>query len=505
MRDQNRTRRRRENRQDELAEVEMFPANAIREIPHYDIISAQTVEKVHQTSLGILERTGIEFRDEVALEQWREAGAEVEGSLVKIPRDLLMEMVAKAPSKYIQHARNPKRSVTVGDGYTAYVPCYGPPYVRTAEGERRYATLEDHANFVKLAYLSPVLNHSGGTICEPNDIAVPHRHLDMLYNHMRFSDKPFMGGITAPERAEDCLEMCKILFGEEFVANHTVMTSLINANSPLVWDESMMSVLRVYAEANQACIITPFIMQGANTPIMTAGAFAQLNAEALAGIAYSQLIRAGAPVIYGASLATISMQTGFPLYGTSETQQLALLVGQMARFYGVPMRTGGMRCSSKAVDANAAYEGLTSLWPAVMAGANYILHSVGAVESGMSACYGKFILDCDQVGVLRNLVKGLEFSEQAFATDTIDEVGPGGHFLGCAQTLSRARSEFFVPESLEQDTYEAWAEAGSSDAYTRALGIAAEKLKSYEAPPLDAGVDEQLREFIARRKSEIPV
>lgn len=236
-----------------------------RLIPVYDLISEAGIELIHDASMRLLEERGIEFRDPVALESWRQAGAEVDKarSKVRIGRDLLMSLVALAPADYVHHARNPERSVRIGGRSMGFAPIYGSPYVRDLTGERRYAQLEDFENFVRLAYMAPSLNISGGTVCEPTDIPVAKRHLDMLYGHISPFDKPFMGGVTHASRAEDCLEMCRILFGADFVQDNTVMTSLTNCNSPLVWDETMLSVIRVYAASNQACIISPFIMQGA--------------------------------------------------------------------------------------------------------------------------------------------------------------------------------------------------------------------------------------------------
>jgi len=266
----------------------------------------------------------------------------------------------------------------------------------------------------------------------------------------------------------------------------------------------MLSVMRIYASANQACIISPFIMQGANTPITTSGAYAQLNAEALAGIAYAQLIRPRAPVIYGATLSTVSMKTGAPMYGTSETQHLTFLTGQMARRYGLPMRTGGMRTGSKSNDAVAAYESLQTMLPAILSGGHYFLHSAGWLESGLSACFAKFVLDTDQLNILQRFALGTGFADDDLAFDPINEIGPGGHFLGCNHTLERYATEFFVPETADLGTYEQWSEEGSRDALARAGLIAAQHLKSYEAPLLDPAIDEALRSFIAKRKEELP-
>jgi trimethylamine--corrinoid protein Co-methyltransferase len=476
----------------------------IRDIPTYDLGGEERLDAIHEVSMRMLEEVGIEFRDPVALATWREVGADVTAERVRIPRELLMEKVALAPSTYRYHGRNPDRSVDIGGRSMGFAPVYGSPYVRTLEGERRYATLADFEDFVKLAYMSPALNLSGGTVCEPVDVPVAHRHMDMIYGHMRYSDKPFMGGVTSPERAKDCLAMCRILYGAEFLENNTVMTSLTNCNSPLVWDETMLSVIRVYAAANQACIISPFIMQGANTPITTAGAFAQLNAEGLAGVAYTQLVRPGAPVVYGATLSTVSMKTGAPMYGTSETQQLMFLTGQMARRYGLPMRTGGMRNGSKATDSLSAAESLQTMLPAILAGGNYFLHSAGWLESGLSACFSKFMLDTDQLIVLQRLAKGMTFDEDAFAFDAVKEIGPAGHFLGCTHTLQHYATAFFTPETAEQTTYEQWSDEGSHDSLARASKLVAQKLADFEAPPLGAAIDEELRGFMAKRKQELP-
>ncbi len=475
-----------------------------RRVPVFDYLDPGRLDDIHDASMRLVEEIGIEFRDPPALESWRAAGADVTGERVRIPRALLMELVALAPSSFVHHARNPDRHVPIGGDGMAFAPIYGSPYVRNLKGERGYAQLDDFHNFVKLAYRCPAINVSGGTVCEPTDVPVHKRHLDMLYAHMRYSDKPFMGSVTAPERAEDCVAMCRILFGDDFVDQHTVMTSLINCNSPLVWDATMLSALRVYARANQACLISPFIMQGANTPITTIGAMAQLNAEALAGIAYVQLVRAGAPVIYGATLSTVSMQTGAPMYGTSETQVLMYLTAQLCRRYDLPMRTGGMRTGSKAADAQAAYESTQTMLPALLAGGHFFLHSAGWLESGLSACYAKFVMDAEQLTVMQRLMSPPALDEDAFAFDAIKESGPGGHFLGGAHTLRHYDTAFYAPDTADINTYEQWLEEGSRDITTRAVDIAKHLLDTYEPPPLDPGIDEALQTYIAKRKEVLP-
>lgn len=501
------SKRRRRGRSDERRAVAASDTGEwrfTRRVPTYDYIDEQALDDIHETSMRLVEDVGVDFRDGPALETWKAAGADVQGERVRIPRELLMDLVSHAPETFIHHARNPERNVTIGGNGMAYAPIYGSPYIRDLDGERRYARLEDFHNLVKLAYLSPALNVSGGTVCEPTDVPVAKRHLDMIRAHITLSDKPFMGSVTAPERAEDSIAMCRILFGDDFVDAHTVLVSLINCNSPLVWDSSMLSVVRVYASANQACLISPFIMQGANTPITTAGAMAQLNAEALAGIAYVQLVRAGAPVIYGATLSTVSMQSGSPMYGTTETQVLMYLTAQLARRYKLPMRTGGMRNGSKLADAQAAFESVQTMLPAVMAGGHFFLHSAGWLESGLSACYAKFVMDVDQLTVMQRLMSPPQIDTDALALDAVREIGPGGHFLGCEHTLRYYQTAFFTPSTADVGTYEQWSEEGSRDVYARSIDVARSMLDAYEPPALDPAISEALDAFISKRKEVLP-
>ena len=271
-----------------------------RNIPNFEILSEEALQIIEANAEIVLEEIGVNFVDNPeALARWKEAGADVRGERVHIPPGLARKLCSTAPSSFTQHARNPDRNVEIGGKSLVLAPVYGPPFVRDADGGRRYATMEDFQKFVKLGYMSKWLHHSGGTVCEPTDIPVNKRHLDMLLAHMTLSDKPFMGSVTEPSRAEDSIAMCKILFGDDFVDQNAVMTSLININSPLTFDNVMMGALEVYARAGQACIVSPFIVGGAMAPVSVTGTLTQVLAEAMAGIAYSQLVRPGAPVIFG--------------------------------------------------------------------------------------------------------------------------------------------------------------------------------------------------------------
>jgi trimethylamine--corrinoid protein Co-methyltransferase len=475
-----------------------------REIPLYELVGPEGVELLHEESMTILEEIGIEFRDDDAIRLWREAGAEVRGQRVRLPRELAMAKLALAPAQYTQHARNPERNVVIGGRNTVFAPVYGSPFVRDFENKRRYGTLEDLRNFVKLAYMTPVLHHSGGVICEPVDVPVPKRHLEIVYSHIKFSDKPFMGMVTAPERAADTVKLAQILFGAEFIDSHPVLTSVVNCNSPMVWDATMLGALACYARANQAVLVTPFIMAGAMAPASTAGAIAQLNAEVVAGIAYAQLVRPGAPMVYGNFVTTVSMQSGAPMVGTPEPAMMIYITAQLARKYKLPLRTGGMLNGSKIADAQAAYESMATMLPTLYAGANFVLHSAGWLEAGLAAGYGKFMMDADQIAMLQRFSANIDPSEEARAMEAIREVGPGGHYLGCAHTQRNFKTAFYTSQLADNNSFEQWEAEGARDLNQRATDAAQQLLARYEPPPLDAAIDEALLDFIDRRKAELP-
>ena len=476
-----------------------------REIPLYEALSGEGLALIEENAETILQEIGIEFRDDAeALAIWKEAGADVEGERVRFPRGLCRKLIETAPAEFTQAARNPERSVRIGGNNTVFAPVYGPPFVRDLEGGRRYATIEDFRNFVKLAYMTPVMHHSGGTVCEPVDIPVNKRHLDMVYSHLRYSDKPFMGSVTAPERAEDSVALARLVFGEDFLEANTVMLSLINANSPMTFDGTMLGALKVYARANQAVIVTPFIMSGAMSPVSVAGTLAQALAEGMAGVAFTQLIRPGAPVVFGLFSSSLSMQSGAPTFGTPEPTLVLFAAAQLARRLGVPFRSGGSLCGSKIADAQAAYESAHSLLPAVLGGANFVLHSAGWLEGGLVSSYEKFVMDADQLGMMQVLTRGYDLSENGQAMDAIREVGPGQHFLGCAHTQANFETAFYRSTVADNNSFEQWQAEGGLDTAQRANAIWKKMLADYEAPPLDPAIDEALTEFIAKKKDSMP-
>ena len=483
--------------------VDEFTAWIDRNIPYFEVLDAEALELIEHNADTVLEEIGIEFRDfPRALKLFKDAGADVDGERVRFPRGMCRSLVqATAPREYTQHARNPRRSTIIGGDRTVMVPAYGSPFVLDLDRGRRYAAIEDFRNFVKLTYMSPGLHHSGGTICEPVDVPVNKRHFDMVYSHIKYTDKPFMGSVTHPERAEDTVAMARILFGEDFIAHKTVLTSLINANSPLTFDATMLGAATVYAENNQATVISPFLLAGAMSPVTVAGTLTQILAEALAGMAYTQLVRAGAPVVFGSFAAVVSMQSGAPTFGTPEPSLVVYGAGQLARRLGVPFRSGGGLCASKIPDAQAAYEAANTLQSAALAGVNFMLHTAGWLEGGLAMGYEKFILDTDQANMIAVLLKGIDLSENGQALDALREVGPGSHFLGAEHTRANFETAFYRSNVADNNSFEQWQQDGSLDAAQRANRIWKQMLQEYEAPPLDPAIDEALVEFIDRRKS----
>jgi trimethylamine--corrinoid protein Co-methyltransferase len=478
-----------------------------RAIPPYEMLSEEALALIEERADQLLEEIGLEIRGDLdAVRLWRAAGADIENDCrIRVPKGLARAIVRRsAPSSFRQHARNPARTVTIGGRCTVLAPAYGSPFVSDADGGRRYGTLADFQNFVRLSYLSPWLHHSGGTVCEPTDLPVNKRHLDMLYAHMRLSDKPFMGAVTNAARAADSIEMCRILFGREFVDSRCVILGNVNVNSPLVLDGEASRVIRTYAAANQAPVCVPFILGGAMGPVTTAGGLAQCFAEALFCVALGQLERPGSPAILGNFLSSMSLRSGAPTFGTPEPALAYFAIGQLARRLGVPLRCGGNLCASKVPDAQAASESANSLWPAIMAGANFVLHSAGWLEGGLVMSYEKFVMDLDQCALMHVVGAGMALDDNGFALDAFREVGPGKHFLSSAHTLRNYETAFLDAELAENNSFEQWQQDGSHDILWRATRRWHSLLAGYEPPPIDAATDEALKDYIAKRKAALP-
>ena len=478
------------------------PAYITRAIPEYELLGEEGLALIEKNADAILAEIGINFQYPSALKLFKEAGAEIDGDRVRFAPGMCRKIIRdSAPREFEQKARNPARSVRIGGKNTVFVPVYGPPFIRDFKEGRRYAKISDFQDIVKLAYMLPSLHHSGGTVCEPTDLPVNKRHFDMVYSHIKYSDKPFMGSVTHPDRAEDSVAMCRILFGEEFVDANTVLINLINANSPMTFDESMLGAAEVYARNNQATVISPFILAGAMSPVTAAGTLAQILAEAMAGMAFTQLVRAGAPVVFGTFASSISMQSGAPTFGTPEPALVLNGAAALARRLGVPFRSGGSLCASKVPDAQAAFESAQTLLPGVLAGVNFMLHSAGWLEGGLATCCEKLVMDADQCGMMQVFAGGFDLSENGQALDALREVGPGGHFLGCAHTQRNFKDAFYRSAIADNNSFEQWQAEGSKDAVHRAHELSQKMLKEYAPPPLDSGIDDGLRDFMEKRKS----
>ncbi|WP_368345772.1 trimethylamine methyltransferase family protein [Pelagovum sp. HNIBRBA483] len=473
-------------------------------LPLCEVMDAGQVERIDAASMHILENVGVQFRDEIALADWRRVGAKVEGERVYLDRGLVRELIATIPSDFTYHARDPKKNVRLGGRHSVFVPMTGAPYLRDLDDVRRNPTLDDLAMFHKLSHMMPALHSSAHHIVEPYDHPISQRHLRITYSSMKHSDKMFMGMTTSPKNAEDVMEMCAILFGAEFMEEHPVTTGNCNGNSPLVWDETMLGAMRAFCKRNQPVLCSPFVLGGANTPASVAASVAQLNAEALSALAYTQVIRKGAPAIYGHYLSTVSMKSGAPMAGTPEISLMNFMIGQMARYYGVPWRTSNTLGGAKTFDAQAGYESATTLSAVIHAGANYIWHSAGWNEAGMHCSVAKFIVDAEQCAMAYRMAQGPNWNDFDEAVAAVSDVGPGGHYLGHPHTQANFQEAFFMPDMFDNNSIEQWMAEGSQEITERALKRARKLLAEYQEPVLDAAKDEELRAYIARREREIP-
>ena len=465
-----------------------------RKIPAYAMLDDPALSKIEDQADWILEKIGVEFQgDQIALDLFAKAGAKVEGSRVRFAPRHLRELCATEPEEFQLHARNPENTVTLGGDNVVLMPGYGSPFVSDLEGGRRYATLEDFHNFVKLTYAAPNLHHSGGTVVEPTDVPVNKRHLDMVFAHLTLSDKPFMGGVTDPERAQDSIDMARIVFGADFMESHAVMQANINVNSPLTFDDTMSGALRVYAAANQCVCVSPAIFA------------AQTLAEGMVGIALTQLVRPGCPVVFGSFHSTMNLKSGALTFGSPEANMTTMAITQLGRRLGVPVRSGGGQITaSNAPDAQAMQDSAGAMWSTLLSGAHQVWHAAGWLEGGLVMSYEKFILDLDHCGAILKMLQGFDTDEESFGRDAYLETGPGQNFLSTAHTLRHYATANFAPALLEGGPFETWEENGALTADQRATALWKKMLADYEKPEMDAEIHSALTEFVSARKASMP-
>jgi trimethylamine--corrinoid protein Co-methyltransferase len=469
-----------------------------RAVGPIDLLGPEGVEKIHNAAMTILETTGIEFRDPVALADWKKHGADVQGERVRIGRDMLMDLISSVPSEWGYAARNPERSLRVGNRNSIFANAYGAPFVYDLEGKRRPSMLEDAHNFFKMSQMSQSMMVPGILPVEPQDVPVPERHLELVHAALTLTDKPIKGSVLSEQAARDTVDMVRIVFGEEFVDNNVVLAALLNCNTPLVWDETMLESLRGYAAANQPCLLSPFVLAGASAPASPQGGVALLIAEALAGMAYSQIIRRGAPMVLGVAIMGVSMKTGAPMMGSPEPGLMNLLVGQMARFYQVPWRTCTMWTGSKSPDMQAGFDTANTMWPVLLGGANYIVHSAGFLEGALGVSYSKWVQDCRQLENFHRFFSGLAEEQLDGILGDIENIGPGGHFLGTDHTRE---NPMHMNPLQNNDSFEQWEAEGSKDANQVGLEEAQRMLDTYVQPPMPDDQRGALDEFVAKKRA----
>ena len=495
-----RSRRSREAR----SEPPKAPAFITRKIPYFEFMEEEGLVRIEEHAEWLMQEVGVEFRDDLkALQVWKDAGADVDGVRVRLPKGMARSLCKTIPKEFTQYARNPKRNIRIGGDHTVFSPAFGPPFVRDLDKGRRYGSLEDLEKLVKITYSTPWLHSSGGVICEPCDVPVNKRHMDIVYTHMRYSDKPFLGMITAKDRAEDTVAMTRLLFGSDYLDDHCCVIGNVNTNSPLMFDKVASQAIEVYCSANQGIVVAPFILGGAMGPVTTAAAIAQALAEGMTGGAYSQLIRPGAPFVLGNFLSSMSLKSGAPTFGMPEPVMSNYIIGQLARRLGVPLRCGGALTASKVCDAQSAYESADSLHSTVLGGANFVIHSAGWLEGGLTLGFEKLVLDADRLGAMHRLLQGVETDANGLAAQAYSEVKPGTHFLGCSHTLANYETAFYDAQLSDSESLEQWTERGEKESVQRAYEHWNKLLNDYEAPTLDPAIDEALTDFMTKKKEAV--
>ena len=477
-----------------------------RTLPFFDALNEEQVVKLEAQVDWIFEDVGIAFRDdEEALRIWREAGARIDGDIVRADAQWIRDLCAKAPREFTQVARNPERSVVIGGNNQVFAPIYGAPFVRDLQGGRRYGDMESFEKLVKLAYLHPNLHHTGLVICEPCDVPVSKRHLDMVYAHMTLSDKPHLGAITEMSCAQDSVDMAEIIHGRDVMDENCVIMGNVNTNSPLLVDKVVTEAIRVYCGRGQGIVVVPFILSGAMGPVSTAASVAQAMAEAMMCCAFAQIVRPGAPFVLGNFLSSMSLKSGAPTFGMPEPVVSNYAIGQLARRAGLPLRCGGSLTASKIEDAQAAYESADSMHSTMLAGGNFVLHSAGWLEGGLCTGFEKLIMDADRLGSYQKVLdQGLDVSDEAMARDAYGEVDAGGHFLGSGHTMRNYQTAFYEPALSDSENVESWEDGGSKDMRARAYDRWTQMLENYEKPAIDPAKEEELAAYVARRKEELP-
>ncbi|MEM7034577.1 MAG: trimethylamine methyltransferase family protein [Chloroflexota bacterium] len=498
----NQPRKRRRQRRSEGQAPEQVAkiTQTLSNVPTYDLVDAERLALIHDKSMQILEQAGIAFYDEPAQVILREHGVKMVDDVAYFEREMVEAYLAYAPSQFTWSARNPEKDVVIGGKYVCFAPVVGPPYVVDRDNGRRQSTHQDLINFLKLTQMSPYMHCNGAEIVVSSDIPIAYRHLELMRTHFLYGDKPIMGVYHTGETGQDSINMAKLVFGEAAMAEKHYLHCVVNVSSPRRLDDRMLSLLIAYAQNNQIIDVTPFILSGAMGPVSILGTVAQLNAEALAGIVFAQMVKKGTPCIYGSFQAVVDLQSGAPVFGAPESQLALYLSGQLARHYGLPFRAAGSYASSKIIDAQGGYESVMAMMPSMMVQPNFILHAAGWLESGLTAGYEKFVLDCELLGMYHTYLKGINWDDDEWAMDAIlEEVEPGGHHLGTSHTMRHFRTAFYRADLFDYDSGESWLANGAVDSYERANQKYKQMLNEYVQPALDPAIDEALQDYVTRR------
>ncbi len=468
-----------------------------------ELVSADELERIHQASLWILREVGVDFRDDIAIADWKEAGADVIGERVRIEPELIESLLSKAPSGFEMTGRGPNTRFEIAQGTVAFAPMHGAPNIRDLDGNRRFSTMDDLRRINKIVQMSPGFHMTTGFSCEPTDIPVPWRHLHINHSSFVDADLATFGMGTGQSRSEDSVAMAELVYGQDFLRDNVVMMTHASGNSPLVWDSTMLEGLRTFILAGQGALISPFVLGAANTPADVISTIAQLNAEAIACIAYAQLVKPGAPCIYGQYSVAVSMKTGAPMSGMPEINLLNGIIGQLARRYEIPWRTTASQSSAKSFDPQSGYESATSYMAGITANASLMHHAGGWDEAGMVHCLCKLIVDAEQNMLMAKYAAGVNFDLLEEGLDAVRRIGPGGHYLGDAFTLKHFKEAFSSPEILDYEAWEHWEINGSRDMQTRARQKAEALLTEYQRPKIASSIVEALDAFVAKRQGEI--
>jgi trimethylamine--corrinoid protein Co-methyltransferase len=469
------------------------------------IVSQDQLEAIHQASLTILSEIGMDMLHQGAKAILKEAGADVDpkSDRVRFDKALVESVIGLAPRSFTLNARNPARSLKIGENSVAFCSVGSAPNASDREGGRRPGTIADYRNLIRLGQTLDTVHLWGGYPVEPADVHASVRHLDALFDMLTLSDKAIHAYSLGEGRIRDGIEMARIARGidEERLMQEPSLFTVINSSSPLRLDNPMIEGIIQMARKNQVVVLTPFTLAGAMAPVTVVGAVAQQNAEALAGLVLAQTVKPGSPFVYGGFTSNVDMKSGAPAFGTPEYMKSCLLGGQLARRYGLPYRSSNA-CAANTVDAQAAYESVFSLWGAVMGGVNLMMHGAGWMEGGLTASFEKMMLDADLLGMVAEFLKPITVDEGELALEAVREVGPGGHYFGCAHTQARYRNAFFAPMISDWRNFESWREAGSPTAYDTANRLYKERLAGFAPPPMEPAIREELEAFVARRKAE---